>query len=212
MKVAIIGAGGHGRVVYDCLRLVHGTEPEVVFYDDRDEARCQPVFGCRVAGPIDALEDDDCTHVFVAIGENRRRREVARRVLQARRAALRLIHPWTAISPHAEIGGGTIAIAGTVVNAGAHVGEHVILNTLCSVGHDGRVEDFAQIAPGVNLGGGAIVGTGAFLGIGAKVAPEVTIGAWAVIGAGSVVLDDVPRNAFAYGAPARVVRKPGAST
>jgi len=212
LKVAILGAGGHGRVVYDCLRLVHGTEPDVVFYDDRRSASPRSVFGCPVVGPIDALEDDDCTHVFVAIGENRRRREVVRRVLRAGRTALTLIHPWTAISPRAEIGRGTIAVAGTVVNAGAHVGDHVILNTHCSVGHDGRVEDFAQIAPGVNLGGGVIIGSGAFLGIGAKVAPEVRIGAWAVVGAGSIVLDDVPRNAFAYGAPARVVRKPGLST
>ena len=208
MKVAIIGAGGHGRSVYDCLRRIYGTEHEIVFFDDGVNASSSQVFDCRVVVPVRALEKDDSfTHAFVAIGENRRRREIACEVIHSNRKPLKLIHPWTAISPYAEIGEGTIAVAGTVVNAASVIGEQVILNTHCSVGHDCQIEDFAQIASGVNLGGGAIVRTGAFLGIGAKVAPGVTIGAWSVIGAGSVVLQDIPQGCFAYGMPARPAQK-----
>ena len=119
---------------------------------------------------------------------------------------LTIIHPHTAISPQSTLGEGTIAVAGSVVNAGARVGRCAILNTLSSVGHDCVVEDYAQIAPGVNLGGGSVIGEGAFLGIGAKVGPLARIGAWSVVGAGSVVLKDLPARSYCCGTPARVVR------
>jgi acetyltransferase-like isoleucine patch superfamily enzyme len=50
-----------------------------------------------------------------------------------------------------------------------------------------------------------IVGTGAWLGAGAKVLDGVSIGDGAVIGAGAVVREAVPARAIAVGVPARVV-------
>ena len=205
IKIAIVGAGGHGGAVLDCLSVIHGSVLEAAFYDDAPERRT--VFGVPIAGPVSLLlADPSAELVFVAIGDNRRRQEVTRLLRKAGKSFVTIVHPFTAISPRAKIGAGTIAVAGTVANAGAQVGDGVILNTHCSVGHDCVVEDFAQVAPGVNLGGGAVVEEGAFLGIGAKVAPLVSIGAWAVVGAGSVVLEDLPAGCFAYGAPAKVVR------
>ncbi len=204
MKIAIVGAGGHGAAVFDCLSVIHGNALEPSFYDDAPERRF--VFGIPIAGPVSLLLADDSSElVFVAIGDNRRRQEVSRLLLKAGKSLVTVVHPFTAISPRAHIGTGTIAVAGTVVNAGARVGDGVILNTHCSVGHDCVVEDFAQVAPGVNLGGGAILEEGAFLGIGTQVAPLVSIGAWSVVGAGSVVLEDLSPGCFAYGAPAKVV-------
>jgi UDP-perosamine 4-acetyltransferase len=205
MKIAIVGAGGHGGAVFDCLSVMHGSALEASFYDDAPERRS--VFGIPITGPVSLLlAEESIQHVFVAIGDNRRRQEVTRLLAKAGKSFVTIVHPFTAISPRAHIGTGTIAVAGTIANAGARVGDGVILNTHSSVGHDCIVEDFVQIAPGVNLGGGSIIEEGVFLGIGAKVAPLVSIGAWSVVGAGSVVLEDLPRGCFAYGVPAKVVR------
>jgi len=204
VKVGIVGAGGHGRVACEIFELMHGTEHTVLFFDD--DAEKDEVLGYQVVGTLeDLLADRTCSRLFVAIRDNRARAEIVEKLAQEGRPFLTLVHPFSALSPHAHIGHGTIAIAGTVVNAEATVGTHVILNTQCSVGHDCRVEDFAQIAPGVNLGGGSVIEQGAFIGIGAKVAPEARVGAWSIVGAGSVVLKDLPPHAFAYGTPARVV-------
>jgi acetyltransferase-like isoleucine patch superfamily enzyme len=46
--------------------------------------------------------------------------------------------------------------------------------------------------------------TGAKVGSGACILAGVTIGAGALVGAGSVVTRDVPADAVAYGAPARI--------
>lgn len=56
-------------------------------------------------------------------------------------------------------------------------------------------------------GGGPIVGSGVYIGAGAKVLGEIHIADNARIGANSVVLCDVPPNSTAVGAPARIIQK-----
>lgn len=207
MKVALAGAGGHGRVVHDILRIVHRNKLEVRFYDD-DYPDIPPIQGIQVSGKMeDLIFQDGEDYVFVAIGDNRVRSELVEKCISAGKRFLSVIHPFTAVSPRAKFGLGSVAVAGAVVNAGAVVGQHVILNTNSSVGHECLIGDFAQLAPGVNLGGGVEVGKGAFLGIGAKVSPNVKIGAWSVIGAGSVVLDDCLPETFYSGIPAQPVKR-----
>jgi acetyltransferase-like isoleucine patch superfamily enzyme len=52
---------------------------------------------------------------------------------------------------------------------------------------------------------GVQVGSGVWMGAGAKILDGVTIGDRAIIGAAAVVRDDVPAHAVAVGIPARVV-------
>lgn len=55
---------------------------------------------------------------------------------------------------------------GSVVNAGARVGDHVILNTCSSVDHDCIVEDFVHVSPGAHLAGNVTVKEGCHVGTG----------------------------------------------
>jgi len=95
---------------------------------------------------------------------------------------------------------------GACINADAHIGVGVIVNTGAVVEHDCVLGEFAHLAPNATLGGWVQVGDQAMVGLGAAVLPGVRIGARAVVGAGSVVLVDVPAGATVVGNPARVVR------
>ncbi|MFC2081641.1 acetyltransferase [Candidatus Bipolaricaulota bacterium] len=206
MGIAIVGAGGHGRVALECMELSGALDAEVVFFDDR-WSEIDAMDGVEVLGPVSVLASDDrYRNVFVGIGDNRDRLRITNMLVSAGKTLLTVVHPKTMISPRSALGVGTLAVAGTVVNRDARVGNSVILNTSCTVGHDCVVEDFAQISPGVNLGGAAVIERGAFLGIGVKVGPEARVGAWSVVGAGAVVLRDLPPQTFCIGIPARAVR------
>jgi sugar O-acyltransferase (sialic acid O-acetyltransferase NeuD family) len=206
MRIAIIGAGGHGHFVLDILRLCHPEGFAAVFFDDRAD-EISSVSGVPVLGPVSALDDDGSFDAaFAAIGDNRVRSEIQRRLEKRGHTFVRVIHPHSAISPQARLGDGSIAGGGVVVSCDAIVGRGVILSTLSSVGHNCHVGDYAQLTPGVNLGGACTIGEGVFLGMGTKVGPLVRVGEWSVVGAGAVVLEDLPDRRFCAGIPARPIR------
>jgi len=140
--------------------------------------------------------------VIVAVGDN-----FVRATLAARYSVFGVaIHSSARVSRHAEIGPGSVVMAGAVINAGARVGAHCIINSAASVDHDCLIADFAHVAPGATLGGNVHVGSGTMIGLGANVIHGIAIGAHTVIGAGSTVVRDVPSNVVAFGLPARVIR------
>lgn len=72
---------------------------------------------------------------------------------------------------------------------------------LCTGSHDYRREDFKLVTRPITVRAGSWVAAAAF------VAPGVEIGVGAVVAAGSVVTRDVPPNTLVRGNPAEVVRE-----
>lgn len=208
----IVGAGGHGRVVADLVRVNGGS---VLGFCDADPAKLDRVVepaGGRVLISQDEflarhLRDgaglDGVAAVALGIGNNEARLTLFWQ-LEGFPVPV-LAHPRCVISPSARIGGGSVLIPGSVVNAAAQIGVAVIVNTAATVGHDCVIEDGAHIAPGANLCGGVHIGARTWVGAGAVVAPGVRIGRDVMVGAGTVVLRDVPDGATIVGNPGRVV-------
>jgi len=69
-----------------------------------------------------------------------------------------------------------------------------------------KVGDNALVAPDVEVASSVTIGSGSFLGVGAKIDPKNTVGASALIGAGSVVARDIPSHVVVFGHPAGRVR------
>ena len=143
----VIGAGGQAKLVIDALRAARaGTIAGVLDDDPR-------LWGTEVLGvPIvataapEAVVRHAARWAVLAIGDNRLRAEVARR-LAGHVEWVRVVHPAAHVAD-AHIGAGSVVLAGAVVQPDAVVGAHTILNTACSVDHDGRVGDFAHVGPG----------------------------------------------------------------
>ena len=96
---------------------------------------------------------------------------------------------------------------GAILDTDITIGDHVILNKLCTIGHNTVIEGFVTLAPGVNVGGAAHIGTGCELGINSATVHGITIGDWSIIGAGGVVVDDLAANVTAVGVPVRVIKQ-----
>lgn len=204
MKLSVLGAGGHARVIAGTA-LACGYE--VAEFIDDDPARWTTEWaGVKVRGPMSALLRPGCGPAIMGIGDNAVRRSLAERFPFV--DWQRVIHPTCWVQPSATIGAGTALVAGALVQPNAQIGNHVIINTGASVDHDCVVGDFVHLAPGVRLAGWVQVGTGAFLGIGSVAIDRVRIGEWAIVGAGAVVTDDVPPRTTVVGVPARPIRRP----
>jgi len=205
--VIVIGAGGHAKVVIELIREV--GDYDVVSIVDADP-RPRHMLGAAVVGDdsvLPRLRREGIGHVFVAVGDNRRRVEIARRVEAQGFRLINAISRRAAVSPSVQLGSGVAVMAGAVINAETRIGDLVVVNTNAGVDHDCTLGEGAHIGPGSALAGRVDVGRLAFLGVGTRAIPGVSIGENAVIGAGACVVCDIPPNVLAYGAPAKVIRR-----
>jgi sugar O-acyltransferase (sialic acid O-acetyltransferase NeuD family) len=198
IPIAIIGAGGQARVV--AAALVASRYRVAGLYDDDAERWGGSIDGHPIIGPVEELETKSHPAI-VAIGDNRTRKLVSE---QLDLEWFTVVHPFSWVAPGVELGRGTFVNAGVVVQPGASIGDHVILDTQTGIGHGGRVHDYAHVAVAY-LGADSSVGEGALLGIGSLVFPRTEVGAWATVGAGAVVVRDVRPRATVIGNPAREI-------
>lgn len=196
--LALIGGGGHARVVLATLRTL-GVAVAAVLDDDPGRWGTE-LDGVPVRGPV-AENAGGFRRGVLAVGDNRARRRLANG-LELEWATV--VHPRAWVDPGARLGPGTVVFAGAVIQPGASLGSHVIVNTAASIDHDCRLGDFVHVAPGCRLAGAVTVGEGALLGVGSVAVPGMEIGAWAVVGAGAAVVSDLPAGCVATGVPARV--------
>jgi len=204
-SLAIVGAGGHGRVVADCAEALGWDRIE--FFDDKGVGTASGPW--PVIGAVEALFEcaGDYDGVIVGIGANRARLD-RHRALVARGAAMAtLIHPRATVSRHACIDVGTVVFAGAAVNFGAVIGQACIINTGATVDHDDRLSDGVHLSPGAHLGGGATVGECSWIGLGASVREGVSIGRNVRIGAGAAVIAAAPDDVDLVGVPARPLKR-----
>lgn len=200
-RLAVAGAGGHGRVVADLGELLGW---DVAFYDDGLSPNTR-VLNWRVVGPVSALlvEAGTFDGVIVGIGDNQRRLALSRALDGSGAPLQTLVHPSAVVSSYAAIGRGSVLMPHGVVMAGSTLGMATIINTAASVDHDCHLDDGVHVSPGARLCGAVEVGAKSWIGAGAVVIPGLNIGGGATVGAGSVVIRSVETNTTVAGNPAK---------
>lgn len=205
-KLAILGAGGHGRVVADAAEAAGWDD--VRFFDDRG-THAGSMAAWPVVGTTQDLLDGHSSFdgVIVAIGSNPVRRDLTRRLVEAGAAVAGVIHPRSVVSPHSRLGAGVVVLAGAVINVGTTLGDAVIVNTGATVDHDCTIADGVHIAPGAHLAGGISVGEESWIGVGSTVRENLAIGRNVCIGAGAVVVKSIGDDVTMVGNPARPLNR-----
>lgn len=203
-KLLIIGASGHGKVVAD-IALKMNKWQQIAFVDDDESLKSSLDF--EVLGTSKDIEpyikDWD---VFIAIGNNSIREKIQNE-LQVQGATFpTLIHPNAVLGEEVEIAGGTVVMAGVVINPSTKVGKGCIINTAASIDHDNVIEDFVHISPGVHLAGTVKIGKGVWLGIGSIVSNNITIVDNCIIGAGGTVVNNIKKTGLYIGVPVKKMK------
>ena len=104
------------------------------------------------------------------------------------------------------MGKGCIVCAGNLITTNVRIGDFVILNLGCTVGHDTVIHDYAAFMPSVNISGEVVIGEGVYVGTGAKIINQLEIGEYAIVGAGAVVSKSLPSHCTAVGVPAKPIK------
>jgi sugar O-acyltransferase (sialic acid O-acetyltransferase NeuD family) len=178
IRVAIVGAGGYGRVALDVL-LASGLGDRVLgFYDDAHAALSGKVRGVPILGDVGMLKSMlsvEPVHVVVAITDNVARLRVANSLRSLGAQFLSAVHPAAYVSDVAVVGDGCVVAAGAVVHPDAAVGSH------CFLGPGSVVDRDAQVGAGTWLSAGAVVGSGARLGARVILGHNSSVGRKAVL-------------------------------
>lgn len=209
-KVAIFGAGGHGRdtleVFLACNRERASTWELAGFLSEVESEHGRTVGDLPVLGGWEWLETHRDVQVVCAIGDPAARRRITERAEGLGAVFATVVHPTAVMPERVLLGRGVIVSAGVLATNDIRIGDHAILNLGVTLAHDVRIGGLCTLAPGVHVSGRVQIGEGCEIGTGAAILPRITIGRWAVVGAGAAVTRDLPANITAVGVPARVVK------
>lgn len=197
-RLYLYGASGHGKVIAE---IAQELKIRIGGFIDDDPLK-EKYFGYPVYHKLTTEQKGE--KLIISIGNNSIRSKIANRFSTFEFESL--IHPHTSISRSAQIGKGSVIMAGASINADVQIGKHAILNTNSSIDHECHLGDFVHISPNAGLAGNVIVGEGTHIGIGASVIQGIKIGKWCTIGAGAVIIRDVPDRTVMVGNPGKVIK------
>lgn len=209
--IAIFGVGGFGREVLTLIQDINKIEPTwnvVGFFDDGYEVGYQ-VHGLKNLGGTQELNEwKTPLALALAIGTPRIKKAISNKIHNVLVEYPTLIHPSVIIGDKdsVKLGKGCIICAYSVITCDIEIGDFVILNLACTVGHDSVVKNNCAFMPSCNVSGECIIDEGVYLGTGVKVINRTSIGAETIVGAGAIVTTSLPAKCTAVGVPAKPIK------
>jgi sugar O-acyltransferase (sialic acid O-acetyltransferase NeuD family) len=208
-KLLVLGAGGHARTVLSILDSL--GQWEVVGILDREEkSEKEIISGVSVLGSwgnLSKFRSQGISNAVVAVGDNLERRQLFGLLTESGFSIPTLVHPGAFVDKSATLGGGCVICVGAIICAQVKLGSNVLVNAGPIVDHETIVEDDVHIGSGCNISGRVKIGQRAFLGISTTIFEKKRVGRNVVLGAGSVLMDNLPNDVVACGAPAKISRK-----
>jgi sugar O-acyltransferase (sialic acid O-acetyltransferase NeuD family) len=188
-KIAIIGAGGHGKVVGEIALL--NQYDTIHFFDDRKiEIKKFPF---KICGNLEQLGINlgNYNFFFVAIGDNKKRYDKILWLTKKKLNIVSLIHPKSVVSQFSTLEAGSCVMANSAINPGTLIKKGAIINTSSSIDHDCVIGKYAHISPNCSLSGNVSVGNFTHLGSGTSVHPGINIGNNVKTGVGTSVYKNI---------------------
>ena len=173
----IIETGGFGREVAWLVKRINAIEPTwnlLGFLDDNEAKYGSYEDGYPVLGTCDYLSKlSNEVWAVCAVGAAKVGKIIIEKCHTYSNVVkfATLIDPSVLISKRVEIGMGTVICAGTIITVDISIGNHVIINLDCTLGHDDIVHDFVTIYPSVNISGLVEIGECCELGTGTQIFP-----------------------------------------
>lgn len=205
--LVIVGAGGHARIVLNIF-LKNNEYNIIEIIDTYKKYENEKINGIEIK-KVDTikkyLETKKEKYIFLAIGDNIKRKTIYQDLKSYNFKFANCIHSSALIETNVNIGENTFIGAGSILGADVEIKDNVIINNGVIICHETVVGKHSHIAPGTNIAGRVSIGEKTFVGIGSDIVDKLKIGNNVTIGAGSVVLNDIDNNKKVAGVPARII-------
>jgi acetyltransferase EpsM len=202
----IFGAGGLGHEIWGWIKHSKDTGAAkrlVAFVDDNPALAGTTYDGILVVGR-DHFADRPVPYIN-AVGSARARKIVSESLLGQAWEPLTYLHESVFQGINVKLGKGAIVCPRSTLSSDCTLGDHVLVNVGCGVGHDVVVGNYSILLGAVSLNGNVTVGDGVTVGAGAIIHPGRRIGDGAVIGMSSAVFSHVKAGITVVGNPARKI-------
>jgi sugar O-acyltransferase (sialic acid O-acetyltransferase NeuD family) len=203
----IIGAGGHAKVLIDCL-LQQSACNIIGILDNNIQTHGQRILGIPVLGGDDKIAAYPASAVKLVNGIGSidvplRRKAVYQQFKAVGYQFYSVIHANAYVAQSVQVGEGVQIMAGAILQAECKIGDNVIINTGASLDHDVQLENHIHIAPGVVISGNVLVGEESHIGARAVILQGLHIGQRCLVGAGAVVIESIKADSRVVGVPAK---------
>jgi len=207
-KLIIIGAGSVGGFIANNLEQFDEEYKIIGFLDDDSQKINQIIYGYQLLGPIRFITEYYDSEMMIAMGIAfpKTKKSILNSIDIRKLKFPKLVSKRAWLSPNVKVGAGAIIYPGVSINYNSEVGDFVVVNMNCAIGHDCKIDRFTSLAPGVNFGGNTSVGEACDIGIGVCTKQGISIGSNSVIGGQTMVINDISENSKVVGVPGKVIK------
>ena len=153
-NLILVGGGGHCKSVIEVAESAGYT---ILGIDDRPEELGKLVLDYKVIGVDDDIpqyvEKAEFVIIVGFIKNPALRIKLYNKVKEAGGKLATIVASTAHVSKYATLGEGTVVMHQAFVNAGAQIGNNVILNTFTNIEHDAVVGDQCHISTGTMVNG-----------------------------------------------------------
>jgi len=200
----IIGAGNVGGFLALNLELFEGNFNLIGFLDDDVEKKGKLFWGIPNLGPISKIDEYHNVSIAIGISNPQAKKKILSRISDTHHFP-KFVAKNAWISNKVKIGKGVIIYPGVSINHESEIGDFVVINMNCAIGHNTTIQKCSALAPGVNFAGFTHVESYVNIGIGVSSVQGVSIGSDSIIGGQSMLIKNVEKNSTYVGVPAKKI-------
>lgn len=204
--LVILGASGFGKEVAWIAKRI-GVKV-LGFLDDGYEVGNTDFYNHSILGKISDWKKFKHCQFIIAIANPRIRKSIVEHhfLLVSPQFATLIDINATLDLEDVSVGDGVIIHSGVICTANVSIGNHAIINKMCSIGHDSCIKDFVTISPQVMLGGACVLNIGCEIGAASAIRQSVLVGEGAMVGMGAIATQDISPNTLYLGVPAKAFK------
>lgn len=208
-EIIIVGFGGHSKVLLNILERDYKGLFKIIGYVDIEKKDSSLKYLGDDEKLYELYNKGICQNLTIGMGKinvDLKRIKLIKDLENIGFKFPNIISKKSIVNKNVKVEDGVQIFDNVVVNFGAKIGKHCILNTSSIIEHDVFIDDYTHVAPGAVVCGGAQIGKNCLIGANSTVIQSIKICDNVLLGANSLVQKDIEEKGIFFGVPAKKAR------